>query len=122
MHVLLVELPHIIKGIFDILDLLVFRLTLLGLVAIGAYTLLSWPPAPTSTLVVDIHLSGRCAARCWPNLAGRRFAYFATVKTLTVPNGKAFIQGFDSPVVTLRPPRQVTEAQEPPDVTATQPS
>jgi hypothetical protein len=27
MHVLLVELPQIIKGILDILDLLVFRLT-----------------------------------------------------------------------------------------------
>ncbi len=40
MHASLIELPEIIKGIFDILDLIVFRLTLLGLAAIGAYTLL----------------------------------------------------------------------------------
>ena len=40
MNALLKELPEIIKGIFDILDLLVFRLMLLGLAAIGAYTLL----------------------------------------------------------------------------------
>ncbi len=40
MHAWLTELPEIIKGIFDILDLIVFRLTLLGLAAIGAYALL----------------------------------------------------------------------------------
>jgi hypothetical protein len=40
MRTLLKELPELIKGIFDILDLLVFRLTLLGLAGIGAYTLL----------------------------------------------------------------------------------
>jgi hypothetical protein len=34
------QLPEVIKGIFDILDLLIFRLTLLGLAIIGAYALL----------------------------------------------------------------------------------
>jgi hypothetical protein len=38
---LLTELPEIVKGVFDVLDLLVFRLTLLGLAVIGAYALLS---------------------------------------------------------------------------------
>ncbi len=33
-------MPEIVRGIFDILDLLVFRLTLLGLAIIGAYTLI----------------------------------------------------------------------------------
>jgi hypothetical protein len=40
MQALLNELPAIVKGIFDILDLLLFRLTLLGLAAIGARALL----------------------------------------------------------------------------------
>ena len=35
------ELPAIINGIFDVLDLVVVRLTLLGLAAIGAYALLT---------------------------------------------------------------------------------
>ena len=37
---LLKELPEVINGIFDILDLLIFRLMLLGLAGIGAYALL----------------------------------------------------------------------------------
>ncbi len=36
MHNLLNELPEIINRIFDILDLIVVRLTLLGLAALGA--------------------------------------------------------------------------------------
>jgi hypothetical protein len=40
MHSFLKECPEILKGIFDILDLLIFRLTLLGLAVIGAYSLL----------------------------------------------------------------------------------
>ena len=35
------ETPAIINGIFDVLDLVVVRLTLLGLAAIGAYALLT---------------------------------------------------------------------------------
>ena len=34
-------IPAIINGIFDVLDLVVVRLTLLGLAAIGAYALLT---------------------------------------------------------------------------------
>ena len=34
------QLPEIINRVFDILDLIVVRLALLGLAAIGAYTLL----------------------------------------------------------------------------------
>jgi hypothetical protein len=34
------EVPEVVKGIFDILDLLVFRLMLLGLAGIGAYALI----------------------------------------------------------------------------------
>jgi hypothetical protein len=40
MHDLLKELPEIINRVFDILDLLVVRSTLLGLTALGAYALL----------------------------------------------------------------------------------
>jgi hypothetical protein len=40
MHNLLNELPDIINGIFNVLDLIVVRLTLLGLAALGAYTVL----------------------------------------------------------------------------------
>ena len=35
------ELPEIINETFDVLDLVVVRLALLGLAAIGAYSLLS---------------------------------------------------------------------------------
>ena len=41
MRALLRELPDIINGVFDVLDLLVVRLALLGLAAIGAYALLT---------------------------------------------------------------------------------
>ena len=41
MRALLRELPGIINGIFDVLDLLVVRLALLGLAALGAYSLLT---------------------------------------------------------------------------------
>ena len=34
------QLPEVINRIFDVLDLIVVRLALLGLAAIGAYTLL----------------------------------------------------------------------------------
>ena len=40
MHTLLNELPDLINRIFDILELIVVRLTLLGLAALGAYTIL----------------------------------------------------------------------------------
>lgn len=40
MHTLLNELPELINRIFDILELIVVRLTLLGLAALGAYTIL----------------------------------------------------------------------------------
>ena len=40
MHNLLNELPEIINRVFDVLDLIVVRLTLLGLIALGAYALL----------------------------------------------------------------------------------
>jgi len=38
---LLRKLPAIINGVFNVLDLLVVRLTLLGLAAIDAYALLT---------------------------------------------------------------------------------
>ena len=41
MRQILKELPEIINGIFDVLDLVVVRLALLGLAAIGAYALLT---------------------------------------------------------------------------------
>ena len=41
MQTLLNELPEVINRIFDVLDLIVVRLTLLGLIALGAYALLS---------------------------------------------------------------------------------
>jgi hypothetical protein len=41
MRALLRELPGIINGISDVLDLLVVRLALLGLAALGAYSLLT---------------------------------------------------------------------------------
>jgi len=41
MREMLKELPDIINGIFDLLDLVVVRLALLGLAAIGAYALLT---------------------------------------------------------------------------------
>ncbi|HMD84039.1 MAG TPA: hypothetical protein VKO18_04990 [Terriglobia bacterium] len=44
MNTLLNELPEIINRIFDILDLIVVRLTLLGLAALGAYTILRGRP------------------------------------------------------------------------------
>jgi hypothetical protein len=40
MHTLLNELPELLNRIFDILELIVVRLTLLGLTALGAYTIL----------------------------------------------------------------------------------
>jgi hypothetical protein len=40
MPVWLKQLPEVINGVFDVLDLLIFRLTLLGLAGIGAYALL----------------------------------------------------------------------------------
>ncbi len=40
MRELLSELPEIINRVFDVLDLIVVRLTLLGLAALGAYTIL----------------------------------------------------------------------------------
>ncbi|MGA2148613.1 MAG: hypothetical protein ABSH49_27030 [Bryobacteraceae bacterium] len=40
MRDLLKELPEVINRSFDVLDLIVVRLTLLGLAAIGAYTVL----------------------------------------------------------------------------------
>ncbi len=40
MHALLNELPEAVNRIFDILELIVVRLTLLGLAALGAYTIL----------------------------------------------------------------------------------
>ena len=39
---LLNELPAVVNGIFDLLELVVVRLTLLALALIGAYALLSW--------------------------------------------------------------------------------
>jgi hypothetical protein len=41
MRHVLKELPEIINRSFDVLDLIVVRLTLFGLAAIGAYTVLS---------------------------------------------------------------------------------
>lgn len=41
MREILKELPDIINGIFDVLNLVVVRLALLGLAAIGAYALLT---------------------------------------------------------------------------------
>lgn len=35
------ELPDFVNGVFDVLDLIVVRLTLLGLAALGAYTVLT---------------------------------------------------------------------------------
>jgi hypothetical protein len=43
MHNLLNELPDIINRVFDLLDLIVVRLTLLGLAGLGAYALLRKP-------------------------------------------------------------------------------
>ena len=40
MHNLLNELPEIINRVFDVLDLIVVRFTLLGLIALGAHALL----------------------------------------------------------------------------------
>jgi hypothetical protein len=40
MPVFLKDLPEVINGIFDILDLLIFRLMLLALAGIGAYALI----------------------------------------------------------------------------------
>ena len=40
MHSLLNELPDIINRVFDVLDLIVVRVTLLGLAGLGAYALL----------------------------------------------------------------------------------
>ena len=40
MHALLNELPDIINRLFDVLDLIVVRLALFGLAALGAYALL----------------------------------------------------------------------------------
>lgn len=40
MPTLLNELPELINRTFDILELIVVRLTLLGLAALGAYTIL----------------------------------------------------------------------------------
>jgi hypothetical protein len=40
MPALLSEVPEVINRVFDILDLLVVRLTLLALAALGAYALL----------------------------------------------------------------------------------
>jgi hypothetical protein len=40
MHRLLEELPDVVNGIFNVLDLIVVRATLLGLAIIGAYTIL----------------------------------------------------------------------------------
>ncbi len=34
------ELPEVINGIFNVLDLLIFRLMLLGLAGVGAYALI----------------------------------------------------------------------------------
>ena len=41
LHNLLNELPEIVDQIFNILELVVVRLTLLGLTVLGAYALLS---------------------------------------------------------------------------------
>lgn len=41
MRDLLEEVPRIINRVFDILDLIVVRLTLLGLAVVGAYALLT---------------------------------------------------------------------------------
>jgi hypothetical protein len=41
MRQILKELPDMINDIFDVLDLVVVRLALLGLAAIGAYALLT---------------------------------------------------------------------------------
>ena len=40
MPAFLKELPDLINGIFNVLDLLIFRLMLLGLAGIGAYALI----------------------------------------------------------------------------------
>jgi hypothetical protein len=40
MHKILDEFPETVNRIFDILDLIVVRLTLLGLAALGAYAVL----------------------------------------------------------------------------------
>jgi hypothetical protein len=40
MHTLLNELPELLNRVFDILELIVVRLTLLGLTALAAYTIL----------------------------------------------------------------------------------
>lgn len=40
MHELLKDLPEVINCVFDVLELLVVRVTLLGLVAFGAHALL----------------------------------------------------------------------------------
>ena len=47
MHDLLIELPEIINRGFDVLELLVLRSTLLGLVILGAYSLLHKEPTET---------------------------------------------------------------------------
>jgi hypothetical protein len=40
MHKILTELPDAINLVFDVLDLIVVRFTLLGLAALGAYAVL----------------------------------------------------------------------------------
>jgi hypothetical protein len=40
MRKILNELPCLVNRVFDVLDLIVVRLTLLGLAALGAYTVL----------------------------------------------------------------------------------
>jgi hypothetical protein len=40
MPAFLKELPEVINGIFNVLDLVIFRLMLLGLAGIGAYALI----------------------------------------------------------------------------------
>jgi hypothetical protein len=40
MHAWLKDAPDVIKEIFDILDLLIFRLTLLALATIGAFAVI----------------------------------------------------------------------------------
>jgi len=40
MRKILNELPSLVNRVFDVLDLIVVRLTLLGLAALGAYTVL----------------------------------------------------------------------------------
>jgi hypothetical protein len=38
------KLPEVINGIFDVLDLLAVRITLFGLIVLGAYTLFKHHP------------------------------------------------------------------------------